>query len=87
MVYNCYMNSNQEKVLLSTTIIVLVMALFPPLKFTTSGGRTLSSDYYWIFSDYPYGYSIDIVQLLTQIIIVISIGVILFLLLKSKDNI
>ena len=80
------MNSNQGKALLATATIVAIMASFPPVHIILSSGRSLSRGYFWIFLDHSNRWTIDIAQLLTQIILVISIGVVLFILLKNRGN-
>jgi ABC-type spermidine/putrescine transport system permease subunit I len=80
------MNSNKEKVLLATAAMVAIMALFPPFDMVLNSGMRLSQGYSWIFSDHSSLWSIDIAQLLTQIILVLSIGAALFLLFKNRDK-
>jgi len=81
------MNRIQRAILFITAFTLIVMLLFPPYKVQLPNDFVANQGYKFIFSPHingVYKLAFDPVLLLVQSLIVISVGGILFLALKSK---
>jgi len=84
------MNKTQRAILFATAFILIVMLLFPPFKMQFPTGFIANQGYSFILSppmyDEYHKLPVDSILLLIQFLIVISVGGILFLALKSKQD-
>lgn len=78
------MNKYQRITLIALIISIAVMALFPPHKLIASG-RVFSAGYYFI-GTLNHKYLVDIPLLLTQVLIAIVIGGIIWKLFEGKKQ-
>lgn len=81
------MNDNQRRIVVAALIVVIAMFLYPPFHFPRGPGVVVNLGYAWLFSPPNNGVgSVNVVQLLTQWLLVAIVAGVLFWLAKTPKE-
>lgn len=83
---NVYMNKCQKNILIGIVVILGLMLLFPPFKYSSAYGGTFGAGYSFIFLPPRELASIDVGTLFIQYLIIITIGAILFYIFRETGE-